>query len=813
MPRLVTLVVIIGTFVGCQPKPDAIQPMPIASPAWAGIGADATAEPTYTRLPTEVRTSPRATNKAKFGPPPPGYFRIVGGAVPGWQPEDMFKAAPRGASWHLLGPRPIIDEYWSGTDDASGRVVSIAPHPSDPNTVYIASASGGIWKTVDKGSTWVPLTDELATLNHGAVALDPSNPDTVYAGTGEYTTGSNGDGLFRSTDGGQSWIQIATEAQVGGRCSKVAIAPDDPLRIYVTGSSGCARSTDGGNTWTMQITGSCSDLALNPLDPSVVYVAQNGIAVYRSLDGGDSFIKLTNGLPTDDVRRILLAIAPSNPDVVYTAIINSSAGLRGLYRSADGGDSWVEQVNTPDFPYPQGWYDACIAVDPTDEDVVYAGGVFPSYAVAGVIKTMDGGASWTDITIDNFGHQLHPDQHTIAFGPDGTLWVGNDGGVWKSITDGQAWLNTNATLTVTQNYQIALHPSDPAQLLGGTQDNGTVGRELDVLEWPQVIGGDGGFAAYDHEYPIRRYTTYVYLTVFRAVGGSVTDISGPWDNDSRGWIAPLVMAPDDPYTLYGGTNRVWRTNNAHENADWTPISGTEVGAGGTLTAIAVAPSAPQTIYTGSTTGKVFVTADAAKWFERSAGLPGGQITDICVALTDPGRAYVAFNRTTGTRIARTDDYGVSWSAATGDLPYGVATKALDVDWRFDPPHLYCGCGAGVYESHDGGVTWTKDGSDLPNVNIGDIRIDFAQATVTAGTYGRGAWRKDLPPAGVPGDLNCDGAVDGFDIDPFVLVMGGQEPHDEYYGQYPNCDHMLADVNGDGLVNGFDIDAFVGLLGG
>ncbi len=720
-------------------------------------------------------------HKMKFGPPPPGYVKIVGEAVPQWQPEDM-TAGPRGPrsplSWYPLGPRPILDEGWSGDDDASGRVVSVAPHPIDPDIAYIASASGGVWKTTNGGALWTPLTDELSILNHGCVTVDPSNPQTVYAGTGEYTTWSAGDGLFRSTDGGTTWIRIATTAQVGSTCSRVVVDPTDSLVIHVTGEAGYHRSDDGGAAWTTYLAGTrCSDVALNPSDPSTVYVARHGDGIYKSTNGGDTFNKLAGGLPTSDVNRILLAVAPSEPSTIYTAIINGSGGLRGLYKTTNGGTNWTQKSNTPDFPYPQGWYDVFLGVDPTNEDIVYGGGVFPSYAVAGVVKSTNGGNNWTDITIAG-GVQLHPDQHAIAFGPDGTIWIGNDGGVWKSIDSGASWINTNATLTVTQNYNIAIHPTDPAQAMGGTQDNGTVGRESDTEEWPQVIGGDGGFLAYDANDPIRKYTTYVYLSIFRFDPG-FSDITGPWGGDPANFIAPLVMDPNDPHTLLGGTNRVWRTTNAHSSADWTTISTTAVAGGGTLNAIAVAPSASDMIYTGSTTGKVYRKTNALMWDDISSGLPGGQVSDIVIDPIDPETAYATFYNTSGARVLRKDP-AMAWADVTGDLPSGVAARALAVDWRFDPPHLHIGSGAGVYSSSDGGTTWAKDGLDLPNVNIGDLVIDTTQHTITVGTYGRGAWRAVLPSStcALLGDVNDDGHVNGADIAGYVRVKLGSPGVDD-----------------------------------
>lgn len=705
----------------------------------------------------------------KMGPPPPGYIKITGEPVPDWTPASMLGPSPN--IWTELGPQPIIDEYWSGTDDASGRVISLAPHPSNANTVYAASASGGIWKTIDGGANWVPLTDELSTLNHGCVALDPSNPETVYVGTGEYTTRSTGDGLFRSTDGGATWAQIATSAQVGSTCSRILVDPSDPQTIHVSGGSGYARSTNGGTNWSMPFVApnGVSDLAMKATDPDTLFLGQHGVGLFRSTNGGTNWSPLAGGLPTTDVNRIVLAASQSNADVIYTAIINGSSGLRGLYRSANGGTTWVDKTGTtPDFPSPQGWYDVFLIVDPRDEDVVYAGGVFPTYAVAGIIRTDDGGTSWTEVACAVPGNtascltspNVHPDMQTAAFASNFDFWVGSDGGVWKRPDSTTNWINTNATLNVTQNYEIAVNQMDPIQVMGGTQDNGTVERQTAIEDWPQIFAGDGGYLAYDFDSPSRRYVTYVYLSVYRMVGGGITNISGPWSADRRAFISPLVMDPNDSDTLLGGTYRVWRTNNASTSATWTAISGDLTSGGGVVNAISVAEGNSNYIYTGSSDSKVFVSPGTGTFGDRSAGLPAGSVSEIVIDPSSAATAWVGFYNTSGPRLLKTVNGGANWTDVTGDLPTGVAVRALAIDFNSTPPLLIAGSGAGVWWSNDEGSSWTKDSTDLPNVNIGDLVIDPVNNTVFAGTYGRGVWRAAIEDLGGPEGIFTDGFESG-----------------------------------------------------
>jgi hypothetical protein len=234
------------------------------------------------------------------------------------------------------------------------------------------------------------------------------------------------------------------------------------------------------------------------------------------------------------------------------------------------------------------------------------------------------------------------------------------------------------------------------------------------------------------------------------------------------------MDPNDARTLLGGTNRVWRTHNADTDADWTPISTSTVAGGGTLNAIAVAAGASDTIYTGSSTGKVYLTTDASTWHDRSFGLPSGQVADIVLDPDDPATAYVSFHNTSGPRVLWTDDYGLSWQDVTGDLPDGISARALAVDWWLEPPGLYSGSGVGVYSSSDGGTTWIKDGLDLPNVNVGDLAIDPTRDTINVATYGRGSWRAALPRPDVQGDLDGDGDVDLNDFATFAVCYTGTQ---------------------------------------
>ncbi len=751
--------------------------------------------------PLEVISTENPRTRTGFGPPPYRYWRILGDVV-----TDEMRAlewnndTPAPMQWNFIGPRPVANEYWSGTNNAGGRVVGIACHPTQAGTAYAAAASGGVWRTVDAGANWAPVSDGAASLNHGAITLDRVFPDTVYAGTGEYTTGAPGGGLLRSLDAGETWSVVATNGVLGSTCSGLAVVPGKsagaPAAIHWTGDGGYKRSINGGTTWSTPISGSCSSLAVDPLDPQRVFVAVRSGGIRRSLDGGATFTTLGGGLPTGGFDRIVMAQCAGTPDVLYAAFA-SGGNIAGFYRTSDGGTSWTLLSATPNFAAPQAWYDISVGVAPSNPNRVFCGGVSPIYATAGVIESTNGGQTWAEIS--GSGGQIHPDQHAVAFGADGTPWFGCDGGVWRRV--GSQWINCNATLAAIQNYTIHEHPNDANRVMAGTQDNGMAGTAVGGLSWPQLTGGDGGYGVFLNEVYTTLFTTYVYLRVYRKTGNATTDISGPWQSDTREWIAPLVADANGGTTIYGGTNRMWRNLSSITggSANWAAISGTELADGGTLTAIATVSGHPKTIWVGNSAGGVWRTTDDGASWSRVRTNDGTRIAAISTRPGDPLSAVIARNTSNGVRVLRTNN-AANWVNFTGSLPSGVTAKALAVDWDRGVPTIFVGSGAGVYASFDSGTSWTKSGPDLPNVNIGQLEINRARRTIAVGTYGRGAWRSDLA---VPADLNIDGFVDAADLS---ILLGA-------WGACTQPAGCAADIDGSGIVDAADLSLLLAYWGG
>ena len=674
-----------------------------------------------------------------------------------------FKEAWIEGGWEFIGPMPIVDEAWSGYAPASGRVTAIAVNPDNPSMVYIGGAQGGVWKTYDGGENWIPLTDHLSSLSTGAIALVPGNPDVILYGTGEQHFCGDcfyGDGLFISYDGGATWSKIGTKEEVGNYIARIVINPDDPNIFYLASDIGIVRTTDFGVSYETRISGYwCTDLVMRPDSPSVLIAALSEYGLIRTSDGGDTWENLTVGLPASGFGRINLAISRSNPDVIYASFVSSADySLLGMYRTDDGGDSWTYLPNTPNYLGNQGFYDNCLFVDPSDPYTVYAGGVWPyDENTAGLIKSTDGGNTWTDITIGQGGGQLHPDQHALFVTPDGTVWVGNDGGVWKSIDGGYSWIDLNNTLGITQFYTVTLHPVDSSFLLGGTQDNGTVYYSGDI-RWHQQNAGDGGPSAIEWDSPQIYYTSYILLNpLYKWINGNFAgNVSGPWEGDRVSWCnAPLLTDPNQPNTLLAGTHRVWRTTNS--GSSWIARSGDLTRGSGHLRAMAVVEGYPDLILTASSDGKVYKTVDGGNnWISiDNDAFYSRSITDLWINPGDTAEIFLSVDRSFGDRVFRSTDGGAHWTPLTDSLENGLRGLSLAVDFRWEPPVLWLGTDYGLYFSYDLGLTWTKDPS-FPNVAVYDLGLDTCHSVIVAATHGRGMWRKTIEVGIAEGEKKPEG---------------------------------------------------------
>jgi photosystem II stability/assembly factor-like uncharacterized protein len=655
-----------------------------------------------------------------------------------------------GTQWQTLGPTSLPND---GT--SIGRITTVAVDPTNSNIVYVGGAQGGVWKTTNGGANWTPLTDKECALAMGSIAIDPVDPTIVYAGTGEQNYSGDsywGCGVLRSTNGGTSWTPIGPTALQAPaswtQIARVVIAPSTAgtpgtTTLLVASDFGLYRSVDGGANWATVLAGEINDIVLDPTNDSVAYAAVRLSRVYKSTNRGATWSAVAAGFPTTTVGRINLGIAPSSSQTLYAAVHNASnSALLGIWKTTNGGTAW-SQLSATGASCTQGsnsqcWYDMFIGVSPTNPDTVYFGGI-------NLFRSTDGGSSFSQI-----GGGIHVDQHAIAFDPQdpATLYVGNDGGVYRSSNAGDSWTSLNAGLALTQFYEgISLHPSDQTVVMGGTQDNGTL-QYVGQPNWSYVLGGDGGYTAIDQENPLTRYAETQWGGSYSGPrrsdgGGYVQRLNGISLSDSAEFMPPLVMDLGHPQTLYFGTRRVYRTTNRGDT--WSAISPYLVGGSyffQGLTAIGPAPSNLEGIYVGAWNGQVYVTPDGgANWNLRTTGLPTRYVEDFAVDRADWQTAYVTLSGFGSGHVFRTTNAGQTWTNVSNNLP-DIPVNAVIVD-PASRGIVMVGTDVGVFISSDSGGAWTPIDQGLPNVAVFDIAYNPATATLIAATHGRGMFALQL----------------------------------------------------------------------
>ncbi|MDR3692053.1 MAG: hypothetical protein P4L46_21920 [Fimbriimonas sp.] len=659
--------------------------------------------------------------------------------IPLWKNADG--TSPR---WQEMGPS-VIQHSWGGMDNA-GRTSMIAISPADARVLYLAAASGGIWKSVDEGKNWKPIGDHLASLSVGAITVDPFHPEIVYAGLGEphYSLDSfHGAGFLRSLDGGQTWDLLASDVFMDYTFSRIVPNPSRPGFLYAATSRGVFRSLDYGATWVQLLKGPATDLLLDPRSPSIL-IASIGLpwgsptnGLYKSTDAGASWIKLARDLPTDPMTlgRIQMDQCAAYPNVIYASLYGKGASLVGLYKSADFGENWLRMPNAPSYAGGQAWYDNCIAVCPTNPNVIFVGG-FSTF------RSMDGGETWEDNTRSYSGGRVHPDHHSLTFSLTNpkTLYLCTDGGAFRSRNLGETWESVSNGLGTVQFQSVDVHPTDDKIAYGGTQDNGT-NKFTGSTAWTNIFLGDGGTTHVNWKDPNVVYTEYVNLTILKS-----KDAGQNWDGATDGidptegklFYAPFVLDPNDPDTLIAGAQKVYRTTDAANH--WSAISPI---LGARVSAVTVAPNLSKVIYAGTSDGRVWVTPDTGKqWFEITKGLPKGYVGDICVDPRNARHVYVALSGWSPNRIWKSLDAGGTWKNVSDGLP-DMPIQALSLDPRH-PDTVFIGTSIGVFASKQGGGRWVRYGAGLPNVPVFSIVANKQTDWLTVGTHGRGAWRVKLP---------------------------------------------------------------------
>jgi photosystem II stability/assembly factor-like uncharacterized protein len=688
----------------------------------------------------------------------------------------------------------------------SGRIADLAIHPENPSIWYVAVGSGGVWKTVNAGTTFEPIFDDQPTYSIGCVSIDPSNPEIIWVGTGENVGGRHvayGDGVYRSADGGKSWQNMGLKSSE--HISKIIVHPDNSDIVWVAaqgplwnkgGERGLYKTTDGGQSWTKTLgddawTG-VTDIVIDPRNPDQLYAATwqrhrtvaayvgggPGTGIYRSTDGGDNWEKLTQGLPDTDMGKIGLAISPMEPDILYAAI-ELIRRKGGVYRSTDQGSSWEKRSDAVSGGTGPHYYQELYA-SPHHFDMIYL-------ADATMQVSSDGGKTFTYLNTEH----RHGDNHALTFRKDDPdyLLIGTDGGVYESFDLGANW-RYMPNLPLTQFYKIALDDAEPFyNIYGGTQDNGSQGgpsrtdnvQGIQNSDWKLVLNWDGHQPATEPGNPNIVYAERQQGALSRLdmKTGEVIDIQpqpGPDEDYERfNWDAPILVSPHDPATIFFASQRVWKSENRGDS--WEAISGDltkdqervalpimgkstswdaawDVGAMSnynTITSLAESPVQEGVIYAGTDDGIVQVTEDGGQnWRRIDVGsMPGVPATafvnDIKADLHDANTVYVALdNHKYGDfspYLVKSTDRGRSWQSISGNLPDRTLVWRMVQD-HVKPELMFAATEYGVYFTVDAGQRWTMLEGGVPTISFRDIAIHKRENDLVAASFGRGIFILD-----------------------------------------------------------------------
>jgi len=691
----------------------------------------------------------------------------------------------RALQWRLVGPF------------RGGRANAVAGVTSNPFVYYAGYTGGGVWKTENAGASWRNISDTFfRTGSIGAIAVAESDPNVIYVGSGEHAvrgqSSSYGDGVYRSTDAGKTWTRIGLEATK--QISEIRVHPQNPDLVYVAGQGdrwkgtpdrGIYRSSDGGKTWAQvlkgeNLTSGPSDLSMDPTNPRIMYAAfwdhqrlpwqvrsgGPGSGIWKTTDGGDTWTRLTEGLPKL-MGKIGVAVSPANPERIY-AIIEAEKG--GLYRSDDAGKTWRLLSEDREIQ-SRSWYYMNVTADPANADVLYI-------MNAPIKKSIDGGRTFTTLPA------MHGDNHQYWINPKDSRYQANanDGGVSISVDGGKSW-STQDNQPTAQFYHVIVDDAYPYRLYSGQQDNSSViiktrsdGASIDAGDWQDGPGCESANIGVDRKNP-----RHVYGGCYQGIFEELDMETGlkrqimAWPalalteptNEIKyrfNWTSPAVVSQHDPKVIYHGGSVLFRT--ADRGKTWAPISPdltrndkatqgwggtpfTNEGAGGevygTIVTIAESPHDANTIYVGTDDGLVQLTRDGGKsWTNVTpAGVPVGLANEVEVSPHDAGTVYLAFRLDRHgdyTPYAyKSTDYGKTWTPIVKGLRAGEPVRVV----REDPVRrglLFAGTETGVYVSFDAGANWQTLSRNLPAVPVADL--DVRHDDLYAATEGRAFWALD-----------------------------------------------------------------------
>jgi len=677
------------------------------------------------------------------------------------------------AGWQALGPGNI-----------GGRIRALAIDPRNASRILAGAAGGGLWLTLDAGASWSPLNDFLGSLTISTLVFDPGNPDIVYAGTGEWSAGLVGIGIFKSTDSGLTWTWLANtspDANADWRfVNRIAVHPQQGNVLLAGTTNGgnsrngaIYRSNDSGQSWSRVSTAKAGDVSFDPNDPQNAVAGREDGYVSYSRDSGQSW-QATQLIVTPSgqagTARAEIAFAKTRAGLVFASIDNNKGEI---WKSGDAGATWT-LLSNPQHLNDQGAYANALWVDPGDENHLLAAGL-------DIYQSRDGGGSFNKVSDWRFAPSSpHADHHALVSVPgfgasNPAMYFANDGGVYRagniysvsSASSANGWSSLNNGLAVTQFYGGAGKSAAGGKIIGGTQDTGSLIYSQGT-DWIRYAGGDGGFSAVDPQSDITLYGEYVYLALHRSQNGgaryayickgiteglpddSTSNYCGANATKKSNFIAPFILAPNNPDRLLAGANSLWASNNAKASAPtWTKIKDPLGGDSGInyINAIAVAEGNPAIIWVGHNGGQVFKTTggmSAVPVWQAMSGLPARIVQRILIDRDDANHVIVAYTGFVANNLWQTRDGGTTWASITGNLPqapiFTVVRHPVNPNW------LYVGTSVGVFASEDGGSTWSASNDGPSTVRVREL-FWYSNNQLMAATYGRGMYRATVAEGG------------------------------------------------------------------
>ena len=663
---------------------------------------------------------------------PDGTLATPGELWSAWQTKIASRNATSRASsattaktsnWLPVGPFSHTNTgSWSS---GQGRVNVVYVDPSNANTIYVGAPAGGIWKSTDAGVNWAPLSDNLPQIGVSGIVVAHNNSNVIYIATGDRDASDTYSvGILKSTDGGVTWNTTGLSfANTFTTASDIYMHPTDANTLWVATSAGLYKTTNAGVSWTNVLSGNIKDIKIKPGDPNTIYAVKPS-SFHKSTDGGATFTTITSGLPASS-GRLVIDVTPANSAYVYVLSSTTGHAFQGLYRSTDSGTTFTKTASTTNiFESTQAWYDLALGVSATDANVVFTG-------CLNVWKSSDGGASFTKVnnwSSPSAATYTHADIHFLRFYGN-KLYCGSDGGIYVSSNVGTSFTSLTTGLQISQFYKISVSKQTSSKMVGGLQDNG--GHGYSNNQWKNYYGADGMDTGVDPTNENKFYgfiqsggTLYISTTAGDNLSSSV---NGP---ESGNWVTPLAI--NSTGQVFAGYTKVYRLNGTSWVASTTSFASAAEN-------LVIDPSDDNKMYVSDGT-KLYKSTDKGVTFALAYTFPT-TVKDIRVHSTNSNTIYAVTSGTAGL-VYQSTDGGATFTSINNGLP-AIAKNVIVHQGQNPQNPLYLGTYLGVYYKDDSMSAWEPFDTNLPNVPVTDLEINYIDNNITAATYGRGIWRSSI----------------------------------------------------------------------